>query len=68
MLSARPATERTANYTALLFWLASGLIWIWFSYLGLMSWGLYGLGAVVSLVNLLVSTQVGAWLYTEPAA
>ena len=56
---------RTAVNAALLFWVLSGIFYYGFLGMGIMSTGLWWTFAFVGLVNLLIASWVGAWLYSE---
>ena len=59
---------RTAVYTAILLWVVLDLAYYQFLLVGMMSTGLWWTYAIVGLVNLLIASQVGAWLYKEEPA
>ncbi|HEY6089509.1 MAG TPA: hypothetical protein VD771_06930 [Gemmatimonadaceae bacterium] len=59
---------RTASYVALLFWIIGGLFLSGYMHMGMMSPGLWWTFALFGLVNFLISSWVGAWLYTEDSA
>jgi hypothetical protein len=59
---------RTATYAAVLFWIIGGIFMAGYLHMGIMSQGLWWTFAFVALVNFLVSTWVGAWLYSEDSA
>jgi hypothetical protein len=62
------AGGRTAVYAALLFWVLGGLFNAGYMQMGMMSGGLWATVAVVWLVNLLIASWVGGWLYKEESA
>ena len=59
---------KTATYVAVLFWILAGVFLSGYLHNGMMSMGLWGAFAFFGLVNFLVSSWVGAKLYTEGAA
>lgn len=56
---------KTATYVAVLFWILAGIFYSGFMHMGMMSNGLWWSFAFFGLVNFLVASWVGAWLYTE---
>jgi hypothetical protein len=59
---------RTAGAAAVLFWLLGSLFTVGYMQIGMMSRGLWWTTGIIWLVNLLIASSVGAWLYTEEAA
>jgi hypothetical protein len=62
------AGAKTAAIAAAQVWLVGGVIYAFMVAMGMFTWGFFLLGSIASLVNLMVSTQVGAMLYKEEAA
>lgn len=58
---------RTATYAALASWVIGSTPVAFFAAAGMFSWGFFSAGALVALINGIVSTNVGAKLYTEEA-
>jgi hypothetical protein len=56
---------KTASYAALLFWVLTLIFMSGYMHMGMMSGGLWGMVAVFSLVNYLLSAWAGAKFYTE---
>ena len=59
---------KTATYAAVLFWLLSGIFLSGYMHMGMMSTGLWATFGLVWLVNLLLASWVGGWLYKEESA
>ena len=59
---------RTAIYVAVLFWVLAGIFLSGYLHMGMMSQGLWWTFAILGLVNFLVSSWVGAKLYSEDSA
>lgn len=57
----------TAVKAGVYFWAVGGSIWFTLTLTGIVSGSAFIVGAVVALVNFLVSAWVGAMLYTEEA-
>ncbi len=58
--------QATAIKAGLLVWAISGVTWAFLVAMGVFSMGFFLMSAVGALVNFLVSTSVGAKVYTEP--
>jgi hypothetical protein len=58
---------RTAVYAAVASWVIGSVVAGYFAAIGMFSWGFYGISALASLVNAIISTIVGAKFYTEEA-
>ena len=58
---------KTAAIAGIYFWVLTGMVWATFAGIGLYSWGMYALGAVVWLVISLAAASVGGMLYKEAA-
>ncbi len=56
---------KTAVYVAILFWVLAGIFLSGYMHMGMMSSGLWWSFAFVGLVNFLVSSWVGAKVYSE---
>ena len=59
---------RTSAYEAILIWVVLDIAYYQFLALGITSAGLWLQYALIGLVNLLIASSVGAWLYSEDAA
>ena len=59
---------RTATYAAVASWVVSATPVAFFTAAGMFSWGFFAAGALVALLNSIISTNVGAKLYTEEPA
>jgi hypothetical protein len=55
----------TAIYAGLLFWVLGSLFTAGYMHMGMMSTGLWATFGLVWLVNLLLASWVGGWLYKE---
>ena len=58
---------RTATYVALVVYVIGLILTMGYMNIGMMSSGLYWTYAVIWLVNLLIASVVGAWVYSEDA-
>ena len=56
---------KTAFIATVQVWLVGGIIYSFMVAMGMFTWGYFAIGAVATLVNLGVSTQVGAMVYKE---
>ena len=56
---------RTAMYAAVASWIIGSVPVAFFAAAGMFSWGFFAAGALVALINGIVSTIVGARFYTE---
>jgi len=59
---------KTAVYVAVLFWVLAGIFLSGYLHMGMMSSGLWWSFAFIGLVNFLLSSWIGAKLYSEDAA
>jgi hypothetical protein len=60
---------RTATYAAVASWVIGATPVAFFAAAGMFSWGFFSAGALVALINSIISTNVGARFYSEePAA
>jgi hypothetical protein len=59
---------RTASAAAILFWLLGSLFTVGYIPMGLMSRGLWWTYGIIWLVNLLIASWVGGWVYSEDTA
>lgn len=59
---------RTAASSAILLWLVQGVVFASMCLIGIFSWNFFVVGALVTLINLLISGYVGAAVYKEEPA
>ncbi len=62
------AGMQTAVYAAIFMWLVGSFFTLGYAMMGMMSWGLWGMYAVIWLVNLIISAGIGGRLYSEEGA
>lgn len=59
------AGPKTATIAGIIIWLAVGIIVFGFATMGMIDMPLYWKTTIISLVNVVIAANVGAWLYKE---